>query len=66
MEGKNTFEIIQAKTNISESRLTEIYYKNGAPDPYELLLIEKAAGKKPGEMMKDYIEKHPIKKTIED
>lgn len=65
VEGKNTFEVILAKTGISESRLTEIYYKNGAPDPYEFLLIEKAVGKKPGEMMKDYIEKHPIKKTKE-
>jgi len=66
VEGKNTFEIILAKTDIPESRLTEIYYKNGAPDPYEFLLIEKAVGKKPGEMMKDYIEKHPIiKKTKE-
>lgn len=64
VEGKNTFEIIQAKTNISESRLTEIYYKNGAPDPYEFLLIEMAVEKKPGEMMKDYIEKQlVVKKT---
>ena len=60
--GKNSFETIHQKTGIEEKRLKDIYYKTGAPEPFEFLLIEKAVGKKPGEMMKDYIEKHSIKK----
>lgn len=60
--GKNSFDIIQQKTGIEEKRLKDIYYKTGAPEPFEFLLIEKAVGKKPGEMMKDYIKKYPIVK----
>lgn len=56
--GKNSFKIIQQKTGISEKRLKEIYFKTGAPEPYEFLLIEKVVGKKTGEMMKDYMEKY--------
>ncbi|SKC11140.1 hypothetical protein SAMN05660841_04308 [Sphingobacterium nematocida] len=55
---KNSFDIIQQKTGITEKRLKEIYFKTGAPEPYEFLLIEKAVGKKAGEMMKEYLEKH--------
>ncbi|MEJ5053911.1 hypothetical protein [Sphingobacterium sp. MYb382] len=57
--GKNSLEIISMKTGITEKRLKDMYFKTGAPEPYEFLLIEKAVGKKPGEMMKDYIKKHP-------
>lgn len=64
-EGENTFEKIQAKTGIDKQRLIDIYFNTGAPEPYEFLLIEKAVGKKPGEMMKAYIEKYPIKKGKE-
>lgn len=56
--GKNSFEIVQQKTGITEKRLKEIYFKTGAAEPYEFLLIEKAVGEKPGEMMKDYIENY--------
>lgn len=55
---KNSLEIISQKTGITEKRLKEIYYKSGAPEPYEFLLIEKAVGKNTGEMMKDYIENY--------
>lgn len=56
-----SFEKILAKTGIEEQRLKDIYFNTGAPEPYEFLLIEKAVGKQPGEMMKDYIEKHTAK-----
>lgn len=62
VSSKNSFEIIQQKTGIEVSRLKDIYFNTGAPEPYEFLLIEKAVGMKPGEMMKDYIEKHPVTK----
>ncbi|MBC9795861.1 hypothetical protein [Sinomicrobium weinanense] len=61
-EGDNTFEDIQAKTGIDKQRLTDIYFNTGAPEPYEFLLIEKAVGKEPGEMMKAYVEKYSVKK----
>ena len=64
--GKHSFEIIQQKTGITEKRLKEIYFKTGAPEPFEFLLIEKAVGKKPGVMMKDYIEKHANSSTDEE
>lgn len=63
VQGENSFEIILAKTGIKETRLKTIYFGTGAPEPYEFLLIEKAVGEKCGEMMKDYVDKHPIKKT---
>lgn len=62
-EGDNTFEEIQGKTGIEKQRLIDIYFNTGAPEPYEFLLIEKAVGKKPGEMMKVYVEKYPVKKS---
>lgn len=58
---ENSFEQILAKTGIEEQRLKDIYFNTGAPEPYEFLLIEKAIGKQPGEMMRDYIEKHLAK-----
>ncbi|MNI24451.1 hypothetical protein D3C73_780720 [compost metagenome] len=58
---ENSFEQILAKTGIEEQRLKDIYFNTGAPEPYEFLLIEKAVGKQPGEMMRDYIEKHSAK-----
>ncbi len=65
VQGKNAFEIILAKTGISKQRLTDIYFGTGAPEPYELLLIEKAVGKNTGEMMKEYITMYPNKKKGE-
>ncbi|MGS2737744.1 hypothetical protein [Sinomicrobium sp. M5D2P17] len=62
-EGGNTFEKIQARTGIEKQRLINIYFNTGATEPYEFLLIEKAVGKKPGEMMKAYVEKYPVKKS---
>lgn len=61
-EGDNTFEQIQAKTGIEEQRLKDIYFNTGAPEPYEVFLIEKAVGKEPGEMMGEYVERYPVKK----
>lgn len=65
VDDENSFENILAKTGIPEQRLKDIYFNTGAPEPYEALLIEKAVGKNPGEMMKDYIEKYPVKKGKE-
>ncbi|GGG79906.1 hypothetical protein GCM10007415_10280 [Parapedobacter pyrenivorans] len=50
---------------IEKQRPQDIYFNTGAPEPYEFLLIEKAVGKLPGEMMKDYVEKYPVKKGKE-
>jgi len=47
---KNSLEEVSAKTGITEIRLNELYYRKGAPDAYELLLIEKALDKNPGEI----------------
>lgn len=44
----NSLEQIASKTSIEETRLTEIYYRNGAPEAWELLLIEMAIGEQPG------------------
>lgn len=65
IEDENRFENILAKTGIDEQRLKDIYFNTGAPEPYEFLLIEKAVGKEPGEMMKDYVERFPVKKGKE-
>lgn len=66
VEGDNTFDIIMCKTGIEKQRLIDIYYNTGAPEPFELLLIEKATGRKPGELMEKYIAKYPIKKKGDD
>lgn len=60
-ENENTFEIIQAKTGINKQRLLSIYFYTGAPNPYELFLIEAAVGYNTGELMKKYIETYSIK-----
>lgn len=51
---KNSIDIIAAKTGISLPRLKELYYRTGAPEAYELLLIEKALDKKPGEIFEEF------------
>lgn len=50
----NSLEEISAKTGINEIRLSELYYRNGALDAYELIIIEKAIGKKPGELFEEF------------
>ena len=49
----NSLEEISAKTGINKIRLSELYYRKGALDAYELLFIEKAIGKKPGELFEE-------------
>lgn len=46
----NSLEEVAAKTGINETRLKELYYRKGVIEAYELLLIEKAIGKKQGEL----------------
>lgn len=53
---KNSIDVIAVKTGISLSRLKEMYFKTGAPKSYELLLIEKAIGKKTGEVFEELYE----------
>jgi hypothetical protein len=65
VEGDKTFDNIMCKTGIEKQRLIDLYYNTGAPEPYELLLIEKATGRQPGELMEKYIAKYPIKKKGE-
>lgn len=50
---KNTIEEIAQKTGISENRLKDLYFRVGAPEAHELLLIEKAIGKKQGELFEE-------------
>ncbi len=52
-EIKNSIEIISEKTGIALQRLKDLYYRTGAPEAYELLLIEKAIEKKPGEVFEE-------------
>jgi len=47
---KNSLGEIALKTRISENRLKDLYFRVGAPEAHELLLIEKAIGKKQGEL----------------
>jgi len=47
---KNSIEEIAQKTRISENRLKDLYFRIAAPEAHELLLIEKAIGKKQGEL----------------
>ncbi len=65
VRAKNAVEIVLAKTGISKQRLTDIYFGTGAPEPFELLLIEKAVEKNTGEMMKEYVTMYPNKKKGE-
>ncbi|MNK09300.1 hypothetical protein D3C87_272580 [compost metagenome] len=66
VQGQNMFDYILNKTGIDKKRLTDVYYNGGTPEPYELILIEKATGRKPGELMEKYIAKYPIKKRVDD
>ncbi|MEG0915523.1 MAG: helix-turn-helix domain-containing protein [Myroides sp.] len=47
---ENSIEEISHKTDITTTRLNELYYRNGAPEAYELILIEKAIGISTGEL----------------
>ena len=49
---KNSIQEISKKTGIKETRLNELYYRNGALEAYELILIEKAIGIRTGELFK--------------
>ncbi|MGE8430738.1 MAG: hypothetical protein ACN6O7_22880, partial [Sphingobacterium sp.] len=66
VEGQNGFDFILKKTGIEKKRLTDIYYNGGSPEPYELILIEKATGRKTGELIKKFVTAYPIKKKGED
>lgn len=46
----NSIEEISAKTGINENRLKDLYFRRASLEAYELLLIEKAVGKKQGEL----------------
>lgn len=47
-------EEISGKTEINDNRIKEIYFRKGAPDAREFLLIEKAISKKPRELFEEY------------
>lgn len=51
---KNSTEEIAIKTGIDENRLKDLYYRKAALEAYELLLIEKAVGKKQGELFEKF------------
>lgn len=51
---ENTLKDISQLTGIKETRLYDLMYRNGAPEAYELILIEKALGKAPGELFEMY------------
>lgn len=46
----NTIEEISIKTGINENRIKDLYFRKGSLEAYELILIEKAIGKKKGEL----------------
>lgn len=50
---KNSIEEISAKTGIDENRLKDLYFRRASLEAYELLLIEKAVGKKQGELFEE-------------
>lgn len=58
-EVKNSIQQIAAKTDISENRMRAIYYRKGSPEAFELLLIERAIGKEPGELFENFYGKGP-------
>lgn len=62
----NSLEEIAAKTGIEETRLSEIYYRNGAPEAWELLLIEMAVGEKPGVLFEKLYGEEFRKKVVEE
>ncbi|MBL1408679.1 hypothetical protein [Sphingobacterium faecale] len=47
-------------TGIELPRLRNIYFNGGSPQVFEFILIEKAMGMDPGQMIKDFISKYPI------
>lgn len=53
-KSENTIAEISTKTGIEEIRLKEIYFKNGALEAHELLLIEKAIGEEQGELFEKF------------
>ena len=54
---KNSLQEISYKTGIKEVRLNELYYRNGAVEAYELILIEKAISEKTGTLFNKLFEK---------
>lgn len=50
----NSLEEISVKTGIDENRLKDLYFRRGSLEAYELLLIEKAVGKKQGELFEGF------------
>lgn len=52
----NSIEEISIKTGIDENRLKDLYFRKGSLEAYELVLIEKAIGKKEGELFEKLFE----------
>lgn len=53
-ESKNSPEEVATKAGIDDDRIREIYFRKGALEAYELLLIEKAVGKEQGELFEGF------------
>lgn len=51
---ENTIEELSVKTGISENRLKDLYFRKAALEAFELLLIERAIGKEPGELFEAF------------
>lgn len=62
----NSLEEIAGKTGIEETRLSEIYYRNGAPEAWELLLIEMAVGEQPGALFEKLYGEEFRKKVVKE
>lgn len=54
---KNSPEEIATKTRLDENRLKDLYFRKAALEAYEFLLIEKAVGKKQGELFEEFFGK---------
>lgn len=53
-KSENSVEEIAAKTGLDENRIKDLYFRRGSLEAYELLLIEKAVGKKSGELFEGF------------
>lgn len=52
----NTPKVISIKTGIPEIRILDLFFRKGSLEAFELLLIEKAIDKKPGELFMSYFQ----------
>ncbi|MFD0700118.1 transcriptional regulator [Myroides pelagicus] len=55
---ENTIDIIAQKAGLKESRAFDLYYRNGALEAFELIMIEKAIGVEAGTLFELYFKEN--------